>query len=100
MPAGNPKWVKGCASPNPGGLSKKVSALRKALEGDGAKAHKVLSRALNSADEQIAMEAVKLVLTYILPKPVVSIATTSASVMTTAELYAAWRAEHPKAEAK
>ena len=102
MPAGNPNWVKGGASPNPTGLSKKVVALRKSLEGLGAKARKVIDKALGSADEEIAMEAAKIVFTYTVPKPTVTIdaKVINTSAMTTAELYAAWRAEHPRKDDK
>ena len=94
---GNPNWVKGGASPNPTGMSKKVAALRKALEADGPKAHKVIARALDSADESIAMDAAKIVLKYTLPEPAKELNATvkNGDNIPMAERWRQWREAHP-----
>lgn len=65
---GNPAWVKGGPSPNPGGRPKASTALKQALEAlatDGEGVHKKLARLLDSADEKIALDALKFLIDHV-----------------------------------
>ena len=62
---GNPNWVKGGESPNPGGRSKAATELRHALECLADDAGKRLGGLLHSEDEKIALEAAKFVIDHV-----------------------------------
>lgn len=66
---GNPNWVKGGASPNPGGRPKVDPAVREALEALTVRAVNELAELLGSEDERIRMDAVREVLNRNLGKP-------------------------------
>lgn len=62
---GNPNWVKGGPSPNPGGRPKAATALKQALEALAEDADKKLKRLLDSDDEKIALDAVRFLIDHV-----------------------------------
>jgi hypothetical protein len=69
---GNPAWVKGGPSPNPGGRPKASTALKQALEAlaiDDDTATKKLKRLLESTDDKVALDAVKFLIDHVKGKP-------------------------------
>jgi hypothetical protein len=68
---GNPNWVKGGPSPNPGGRPKAATELRQrlevlALDDDAAQ---VLRELMQSPDEKIRLDTVKFIVDHVKGKP-------------------------------
>lgn len=66
-PVGRP-FLKG-KSPNPGGISKRIRAVRKALEKDADLARQVLREAMENGNTLERIAAAKVVLKYTVPEP-------------------------------
>ena len=90
-------WRKGQGSPNPGGFDKKRRAARDRMLKLDKPVISAITSGLKDPDIEIRLEAAKIAAPYIYPRQPQEIDATVKNTMTTAELYAAWRAEHPKA---
>ena len=92
-------YPKGHGSPNPGGFDKKRRAARDRMLKLDKPVISAIAAGLKSDDIGTRLEAAKIAAPYIYPRQPQEIdaKVTNTSTMTTAELYAAWRAEHPKA---
>ena len=67
---GNPNWVKGGASPNPGGKPRGLVVFRSELSAAvGNQIVDVVKRALSNPDDRIALEAAKFAASYLYGKP-------------------------------
>ena len=62
---GNPNWVKGGPSPNPGGRPKASTALKQALEALADGVDTKLGRLLDSGDERVALDAIKFLIDHV-----------------------------------
>jgi hypothetical protein len=68
---GNPNWIKGGASPNPGGRPKAATELRQrlealALEDDACEG---LRELMQSQDERIKLDTIKFIIEHVKGKP-------------------------------
>jgi hypothetical protein len=62
---GNPNWVKGGQSPNPGGRPKAATELTQALAGLAVDAAVRLAELMDSADDKVALDATKFVIDHV-----------------------------------